>query len=74
MSLRIITKPDQIAKWIADRDGVPIRTECGLEISFVSSAAGLTVDELLDEMKFKHMVMLVDQEPGKTFHRIYAHS
>jgi hypothetical protein len=25
-------------------------------------------------MKFHHFVMLVDQEAGKTFHKIYAHS
>ena len=75
MSLRIILNPEQISKWIADRQGAPVKNEDGYRIAFEPTTdQKLTVDELLDEMKLRHLVMLVEQEPGKTFHRIYAHS
>jgi hypothetical protein len=75
MSLRILFKPDQIAQWIADRHGNPVRHSDGLRIAFEpTSDEKLSVDELLDEMKVHHLVMLVEQEAGKTFHKIYAHS
>ena len=80
MSLRIIVRPDQISKWITDRSGTPARrrsSDTDLRIQFDESHADfepISVDELLDAMKSHHMVMLVDQEAGKTFHRIYEHS
>ena len=75
MSLRIILKPDQISKWIADRNGTPARHGDEFRVAFEPTTdEKLSVDDLLDEMKSRHLVMLVDQEPGKTFHKIYAHS
>lgn len=75
MSLRIILKTDQISKWIADRNGVPVRDGKQFRIAFEpASSDTLSIDEFLDEMKTNRLVMLVDQEPGKTFHKIYAHS
>jgi hypothetical protein len=80
MSLRIILKPDQISKWITDRNGTPARrrnNETDLHVMFGETSADfepISVDDLLDVMKFHHLVMLVDQEAGKTFHKIYAHS
>ena len=74
MSLRIILKPEQISKWIADRNGTPVKNTDGYRIAFEPTAGErLTVDELLDAMKSNHLVMLVEQEPGQTFHRIYGH-
>jgi hypothetical protein len=75
MALRILFKPDQVARWIADRNGTPVRHGDEFRIAFEPTTdEKLTVDELLDEMKLRHLVMLVEQEPGKTFHKIYAHS
>lgn len=75
MSLRIILKTDQIAKWITDRNGVPVRDGKQFRIAFDSASGDtLSMDDFLDEMKTNHLVMLVDQEAGKTFHKIYAHS
>jgi hypothetical protein len=74
MSLRIILKPDQISKWITDRNGHPVRDGKAFRIAFEPTADALSIDDLLDEMKNGRLVMLVDQEPGKTFHKIYAHS
>jgi hypothetical protein len=74
MSLRILFKPEQISKWITDRHGLPVCDGGAFRIEFEPVANALSVDEFLDEMKTKHLVMLVDQEPGKTFHKIYAHS
>ncbi len=80
MSLRIILKPDQISKWITDRNGTPARrrdSETDLRIHFSETGGEyepISVDDLLDAMKVHHLVMLVDHEPGKTFHKIYAHS
>jgi hypothetical protein len=75
MSLRIILKPDQVSKWISERSGTPVRHAGELRIAFEPTTdEKLTMDELLDEMKFQHLVMLVDQEAGKTFHKIYTHS
>ena len=80
MSLRIILKPDQISKWITDRKGMPSRrrkSETDFRIQF-SEAVGeyepVSMDDLLDAMKIHHLVMLVDEEAGKTFHTIYQHS
>jgi len=80
MSLRIILRPDQILNWITARDGKPARrrdNETDLRVMFGGASADfepLSMDEFLDAMKFNHLVMLVDQEDGKTFHKIYAHS
>jgi hypothetical protein len=80
MSLRIILKPDQISKWITDHNGTPARrqnSETDLRIQFSETGGEykpVSIDDLLDAMKIHHLVMLVDQEPGKTFHKIYAHS
>jgi hypothetical protein len=75
MSLRIILSPEQVSKWIADRHGTPVRSEDGYRITFEPTPdQKLTVDELLDAMKLNHLVMLVEQEPERTFHKIYAHS
>lgn len=80
MSLRIIVKPQQIQSWIAERDGTPARrhgTDTDLRISFGDTDAGyepIGVDELIETMKFHHLVLLVDQEAGKTFHQIYRHA
>lgn len=80
MSLRIITQPAQISQWIADRNGIPVRRHAGkTDLQIVFTPPGddfetLTIDELLQAMKFDRLVMLVDQEPGKTFYKLYAHS
>ncbi|HUK82952.1 MAG TPA: hypothetical protein VLZ12_10015 [Verrucomicrobiae bacterium] len=80
MSLRIITKPQQIQNWITERSGTPARrrgSETDLCINFDNPSADyepISLDELFEAMKFHHLVMLVDQEAGKTFHRIYRHS
>jgi hypothetical protein len=80
MSLRIITKPQQIQTWIAERHGTPIRkrgSEADVRIMFDKPNADyepISIDELIEAMRFHHLVMLVDQEDGKTFHKIYQHS
>jgi hypothetical protein len=79
MSLRIIIQPDQIRHWIAERRGRPARkrgTDTELRILFDRDDADyepITVDELLEAMRFHHFVLLVDQEPGKTFHKFIRH-
>ncbi|HUI07972.1 MAG TPA: hypothetical protein VL486_13310 [Verrucomicrobiae bacterium] len=80
MSLRVIVKPEQIENWIAERHGTPARrrgTDTDLSILFDEPQADyepITVDEFVEAMRFHHFVLLVDQEPGKTFCRIYQHS
>lgn len=79
MSLRIIVKPDQIRSWIADRNGTPVRrrnTDADLAVLFDGDQPdyeSLNVDELIEAMKFNHLVLLVDQEAGKTFHKFVQH-
>ncbi len=79
MSLRVIVKADQIENWITDRRGTPARkrgTDTDLRVLFDESPADyepISVDELFEAMRFHHLVMLVDQEAGKTTHRIYPH-
>jgi hypothetical protein len=79
MSLRIIVKPDQIRRWIADRSGTPVHrrnTDGDLAVLFDGDKPdyeSLTVDELVEAMKFNHLVLLVDQEAGKTFHKFIQH-
>ena len=80
MSLRIIIKADQISRWITERNGTAVRrrgTDADVRILFGETSADyetISVDELLEAMKFHNLVMLVDQEPGKTHHKIYQHS
>ncbi len=80
MSLRIIVKPQQIQTWITERNGTPARkrgTENDLRILFGESDPDyepITFGELFEVMKFHHFVMLVDQEAGKTQHKIFPHS
>lgn len=79
MSLRVIVKTDQINRWIFDRNGTPARrrgTDADVCIAFGQPSADfepISVDELIEAMKFHHLVMLVDEEAGKTTHRIYQH-
>jgi hypothetical protein len=75
MSLRIIVKPDQIYQWIAERRGMPARrrdhTE-GLRILFESPGAQdepTSFEDLIETMRAQRLVLLVDDEPGKTFHK-----
>ena len=80
MSLRIIIKSPQIGGWISERNGIPARrrgTDTDVHILFGETDADyepIGVDELIETMKFHHLVLLVDQEAGKTFHKIYRHS
>jgi len=80
MSLRIIVKPQQIHNWIAERQGTPARrrgTEDDLRVLFGGTNPDyepITFGEFFETMKFHHLVMLVDQEPGQTHHRIYSHA
>jgi len=79
MSLRIILKPDQISQWITDRHGTPSRrrdSDTDLRIQFSETGSEyepVSMDDFLDAMKIHHLVMLVDQEAGKTHHKIYQH-
>ena len=80
MSLRVIVKPHQIQSWIAERNGTPARrrgSDTDLRILFGETSGDyepITVDELIEAIRFRHLVLLVDQESGKTFHKIYQHS
>ncbi|HUJ08437.1 MAG TPA: hypothetical protein VL171_00280 [Verrucomicrobiae bacterium] len=79
MSLRIIIKPDTIKTWIAERNGKPVRrrnTEHDLAMLFAGDDPDyetLSIDELIEVMRFNRLVLLVDQEPGNTFHRFIQH-
>jgi hypothetical protein len=80
MSLRVIVKPQQIEDWINQRRGTPVRrrgTDTDLRIAFGEAGPDyepITLAELIEMIKLHRLVLLVDQEPGKTFHRIYQHS
>ncbi|MGD0652150.1 MAG: hypothetical protein ABSA97_13615 [Verrucomicrobiia bacterium] len=80
MSLRILFRPDQIKSWLAERNGTPARrpgSDDDLRIVFSTQNgeyAPITFDELIETMKFHHLVIMVDQEPGKTFYKFYQHS
>ena len=80
MSLRIIVKSAQIQSWITERGGKPARrrnTDDDLVVLFDGDKADyetVSVDELLEAMRLNHLVMLVDQEAGKTFHKFVQHS
>jgi hypothetical protein len=85
MSLRIIVKPDQIRSWIEERKGRPARrrnTDDDLTVLFDGDKSAtadkpeyetFSVDELVEAMKSNHLVLLVDQEPDKTFHKFIQH-
>lgn len=79
MSLRIIVKSDRIRNWIEERGGKPARrrnTDDDLTVLFDGDKPEyetLSVDELVEVMRFNHLVLLVDQEAGKTFHKFIQH-
>ena len=80
MSLRIITRPEQIVRWITDRQGAPARkrgTDADLKVVFGHDDGDyerLSTDDLFQRMRFHHLVMLVEQEPGQTYHRFIQHA
>jgi hypothetical protein len=67
MSLRIIIQRDQIHHWInqCGTDAGPR----GLFKGELSDCDPQSVDELLEAMKSQNLVLLVDEEPGKTYHK-----
>lgn len=79
MSLRIIVKADQIRNWIEERRGTPARrrnTGGDVAVLFGSDKAdyeAVSLDDLLEAMRLNHLVMLVDQEAGKTFYKFIQH-
>lgn len=79
MSLRILIRPEQIQQWIDQRGGRPARrpgSDTDLRVLFDednSQFEALTVDELIELMRFHHLVMLVDEQPGKTDHQFIRH-
>ena len=80
MSLRIIVKSEQIRGWIGERNGQAARrfaTDDDLAVLFDGHKAGyepVSIDEFVEVMKANHLVLLVDQEAGKTFHKFVRHS
>jgi hypothetical protein len=79
MSLRIIIKSDQIRNWIEERRGTPARrrnTDTDLTVLFGGDKADyepVSVDDLLEAMRFNRLVLLVDQEVGNNYHRFIQH-
>jgi hypothetical protein len=79
MSLRILIKPDQIQNWIAERHGTPARrrdADADLAVLFDGEKPeyeALSVDDLLETMRLNHLVLLVDQETDKKFHKFVQH-
>ena len=79
MSLRIIIKSAQIRGWIDERSGRPARrrdTDSDLAVLFDGDKADyetLSIDELIEAMRANNLVLLVDQEAGKTFHKFVRH-
>ena len=79
MSLRMIVKADQIRGWIEDRSGRAARrrnTDDDLTVLFDGDKAEyetLSIDELIEAMKSNHLVLLVDQEPDKTYYKFIQH-
>ncbi len=79
MSLRIIIKSAQIGGWISERNGHPARclnTDSDLTVLFDGDKTDyetLSVNELVEVMRANNLVMLVDQEAGKTFHKFVRH-
>ena len=79
MSLRIIIKSAQIGGWIEERRGQPARrrnTDSDLSVLFDGDKADyetMSVNELVEVMRANNLVLLVDQEAGKTFHKFVRH-
>jgi hypothetical protein len=79
MSLRIIVKADQIRNWIEERRGTPARrrnTDADVTVLFGGDKPDyepVSVNDLLEAMRFNHLVLLVDQEAGNTYHRFIQH-
>ena len=79
MSLRVIVNSDQIRNWIEERHGTPARrrnTDADLAVLFGGDRADyepVSIDDMLEAMRFHRVVLLVDQEAGKTFHQFIQH-
>ena len=75
MSLRIICQPEHVSDWITQRQGTPARergSDAALRVLFGNAAGDhekLSLDELIEAMKMHHLVLLVDDLPGQTFHK-----
>jgi hypothetical protein len=75
MSLRVIVQPQHIQDWITKRNGTPARikgTNAELRILFgapVNDVEPLPMDEFLQILHDERLVMLVDEEPQKVFHK-----
>ena len=75
MSLRIIVKPDQVKNWITQRQGTIARkrgTDAEFHILFDAPPADcepVAMDDFLTGLQLSHQVLLVDEAPGKTYHR-----
>jgi hypothetical protein len=75
MSLRILVKSDQIQSWISKRNGAPARkrgSDTDLRVLFGEGNGEyehISVDELIEAMKFARLVLLVDQGEDKTFYK-----
>ena len=78
MSLRVIIQPDLITRWITERGGTPARkhgTDAELRILFHEANREfepLPLADFLEAMKFNHLVLLVEEEAGDSFHRFVA--
>jgi hypothetical protein len=79
MALRTLVDPTKIRRWIEERHGAPVRRkdgEDGFTVSFWKGDGILepvTWEDFLQTFRDERLVMLVDDEAGKTFHRIYRH-
>jgi hypothetical protein len=85
MSLRIIVKADQIRNWIEERRGTPAlrrNTDADVTVLFAGDKQAtadkpdykvVSVNDLLEAMRLNHLVLLVDQEAGNTYHRFIQH-
>ena len=75
MSLRILIKPEEISNWITRRSAQPARRRgadaeyCLLFDAPPADCETLTMDDFLTGLRLNHQVLLVDEDPGKTFHR-----
>ena len=80
MSLRILVRPQPIADWITERSGTPARkrgSDTELTVLFGDERGDydrISMDELMQTMKFHHLVVLVEQQPGSMFHRFIQHA
>jgi len=81
MSLRIIVKTNQIRSWIEERKGRPARRRNSDDDPTVLFDGDnkldyetIGVDEFVEAMKANHLVLLVDQEPDKTFFKFVRHN